>query len=544
MSYLSAVLTQPAPQTEPELGRELEQVQNNAGGFVFQISPEDQLDRFLVLGTESGTYYAQERALTLENARNIQNMIQNGKGHTVINHVVDFAHRRAPKIGPPLFALAMVAALGTDGNKVLAFDMLPEVARTSSHLFQFIQYIDAMRGWGRTLKNGINHWYMTRTPSNLAYQLVKYRTRNGWSHRDVFRKTHPKSLVHNNLLAYATNKPWVPVPGVTDQIEAFEAAKTLDIKDLPAHITKHELTWEMLPTESLTSPDVWRALLPHMPATALLRNLGRLSRLEVLKPLSTESEMVRNTIADPNWAQRLHPFNILIAYANYREGKALRGKTSWTPVQPIVDALEHAFHNAFEQAPPTRKKIYIGLDVSGSMCAPIYNTALSAREAAAALVLHLTHNEPNYHVSAFSHEAPKFQPLAHGTFRFPPADTPLIPLHISPNDNLSSIMQKTSRLPHRGTDCALPMLDALEKKLDVDCFVVITDNETWAGRMHPGTALKKYRAQMNKPNAQLIVIAMTSTGFSIADPQDPKMLDIVGFDAAMTTVMREFMLNN
>lgn len=31
------------------------------------------------------------------------------------------------------------------------------------------------------------------------------------------------------------------------------------------------------------------------------------------------------------------------------------------------------------------------------------------------------------------------------------------------------------------TDCALPMIWALEKKEEFDVFIVITDNETWAG---------------------------------------------------------------
>lgn len=46
------------------------------------------------------------------------------------------------------------------------------------------------------------------------------------------------------------------------------------------------ITWEMLPTELLNSPNVLRALLPNLPFTALLRFLNRLSAADVLKPLS------------------------------------------------------------------------------------------------------------------------------------------------------------------------------------------------------------------------------------------------------------------
>lgn len=43
-----------------------DQVENNAGGFVFETSPMDTLDRFLILGSESPTYYASAQDLTVK----------------------------------------------------------------------------------------------------------------------------------------------------------------------------------------------------------------------------------------------------------------------------------------------------------------------------------------------------------------------------------------------------------------------------------------------------------------------------------------------
>ena len=75
MSYLHNILEE-QPQSEPILGRESEMVKNNAGGYVFQIDAFARLDRFLILGSEGGTYYAQERPLTLENAQNIMDLVK------------------------------------------------------------------------------------------------------------------------------------------------------------------------------------------------------------------------------------------------------------------------------------------------------------------------------------------------------------------------------------------------------------------------------------------------------------------------------------
>lgn len=69
--------------------------------------------------------------------------------------------------------------------------------------------------------------------------------------------------------------------------------------------------------------------------------------------------------------------------------------------------------------------------------------------------------------------------------------------------------------------------------------MVYTDNETWAGNVHPYQALKDYRQASGRP-AKLIVVGMTATGFTIADPRDAGMLDLVGFDTAAPAVMADF----
>src|SRR5688500_16978707 len=61
--YVSAKRT---PQGEPVPGKPT--VPNSAGGYSFAVDDWVRLDRFLVLGSDGGSYYATERALTVENA--------------------------------------------------------------------------------------------------------------------------------------------------------------------------------------------------------------------------------------------------------------------------------------------------------------------------------------------------------------------------------------------------------------------------------------------------------------------------------------------
>ena len=83
------------------------------------------------------------------------------------------------------------------------------------------------------------------------------------------------------------------------------------------------------------------------------------------------------------------------------------------------------------------------------------------------------------------------------------------------------------------------MLAATAEKLEVDAFVVYTDNETWAGQVHPVQALREYRQATAIP-AKLVVVGMTATGFTIADPANGGMLDVVGFDAAAPAAIADF----
>jgi 60 kDa SS-A/Ro ribonucleoprotein len=52
-------------------------------------------------------------------------------------------------------------------------------------------------------------------------------------------------------------------------------------------------------------------------------------------------------------------------------------------------------------------------------------------------------------------------------------------------------------------------------------------------------ALRQYREQMGIP-AKLIVVGMVSNGFTLADPSDGGMLDVVGFDTATPQLMSDF----
>ena len=112
---------------------------------------------------------------------------------------------------------------------------------------------------------------------------------------------------------------------------------------------------------------------------------------------------------------------------------------------------------------------------------------LTPRMAAAAMAMAVARREPNHYLAAFASRS------GFNTRNW--WDAEMAPLDITARDSIADAVRKTQALPFGGTDCALPMLDALNRGIPVDCFVVLTDSETWAGAIHPRDALRRYREE-------------------------------------------------
>lgn len=513
------------PQTSPLVGREKEMAKNNAGGYSFVITDMSRLDRFLILGTESNTYYVSGQKLTEDNAKAIIALIQSN-GTAVVERTAQISESgRAPKNDPALFVLALAMTYGDENTKRAAYEALPRIARIGTHILHLAEFVNGMRGWGRGIRGAFGNWYLNQTPKGLAMNLVKYANRDGWTHRDILRLAHPSGEgVYQSLLAYAADKP---ADFSNTDIEGFMSAvaevKKADEKRAIKLIEQYKLPREVLPTELLNSAKVWESMLPHMGMTALVRNLATMTRLGVLAPLNGNTKLVAAKLTDMEQLTKakVHPIQMLSALRTYDAGRGFRGTNTWTPVQQILSALEDGFYKSFGAIPATGKNFYLGIDVSGSMTygdiAGVPN--LTPNVAAAVMAMVTARTEKNYHIAGFT--------------------SVMKNLGITSNDTIASATKKTQDNSFGGTDCAVAIRDAMNKKMHVDAFVIYTDNDTWAGYSHPVQELKKYRDKTGI-NAKVIVVGMTATGFTIADPKDKGMLDVVGFDSATPTIISDF----
>lgn len=525
VKHLKNVLAE-QPQSQPLLGSN--QVKNNAGGYVFDIGKWAQLHRFLILGTEGGTYYVSENKLSMDNANTIISCIKEN-GSEVIQKIVRVSEEGlAPKNDPAIFALALCVLFGDDNTKAEVFTALPRVCRTGTHFLHFLQFVTSGRGWGRYLRRLVGSWYTSFAPKDLAYQVAKYQSRDGWSHKDALILAHPSAQG-----AYQHIFQWI-VQGKLP----FDALYQDDFRYLRGHIlinnsenmttelavkliNEYGLSRESIPTNLLQEPQVWEALLPHMPITALYRNLGTLSKCGILN--ATINKDIQSKLTNEGLIQhgRVHPMAILLAMTTYNSGHGLRSNAQWPVMQWVSQALEEAFYKSFKHVEPTNKRLILGIDVSGSMSSNVAGTNISNRQAAAVMAMVTVEAEDSGNIAllGFSHT--------------------LTPLNIAKGMTIERVCSYMNNLDFGRTDCALPILWASKNKVACDAFVTLTDNETWSGSVHPKKALETYRRESGIP-AKNVVQAFAATEFSIADPSDPNSLDICGLDASSPQVLSNF----
>ncbi len=514
------------PQT---LSLRADQTRNNAGGFVWKVSDEMRFLRFLILGTEGGTYYASEQKQTKLESEFVKTFVTL-EGVRAVQLIREVARdNRAPKADASLLALAAVAKLGNLEARKAAWEALPEIARTGTHLLHFLEFVQLFGGWGRLTRAGVAKLYNDMPLEKLSMWAVKYKARDGWSQADALRLAHPKtSDVNRNAIfkfivdgVFEGEATDVALNLIRGHLLAMNAKTDANAAAL---MREYRLPMEAIPTH-LRGSAVYRMALETNGITWALRNLGNLGRIGLLTPGKWDViEQVVARVTDDAAIKkgRVHPLDALKAMMVYGSGKGVRGDGEWSVVPQVKDALETAFYKAFGAVKPTGKRFVLGLDVSGSMTTGAIAgvPGLTPNLGSTAMAMVTLRSEVNAHVMGFG-----------DSFR---------DLGIRPKDTLEAALKKTQNQSFGATDCALPMIWAMQNRVVADAFVIYTDNETWHGKIHPAKALEQYRHKMGV-DARLIVVGMTATGFTIADPKDAGMLDVVGFDGSAPNLISSFL---
>ena len=518
MNYRFFTNKNKTPQNQPIRGRESEMIQGRSGGYMFEAGIWQTLRRCLLIGTAQSTYYANKRELTDDFIDTVKEAIASDP-RRVADEIIYASDGRSINNSAPILALVLLSMGNTREAKQAFMEIFPQVVRTGSHFYEWLNYTKSMRGFGKVIKQVGKAWLSREDVRGLAYQLLKYQQRHGFSNRDALRLFHVKPVTpeHDRLYDWVVNG-WSELPAeVPDeaiaQIWWYEWLKR-NPEQTHRAIAQGRLTHEMAAPVGKMDRQAWQLLFETMPIGAMLRNLGSLTSLEVLRVDSIDNcDRLEAVLNNQDYLRkgRIHPIDVLKALKTYSSGgKFGRSKKTWTRVPRIIDILEKALELSFEVVEPTNKVFLHAVDISSSMsCGVVDSVGLSCCEIATAMALVTAKAEKNYAIRGFS--------------------TKFIDLGITNRDSFTSALKKASNRNFGGTDASVAYDWAIQQKFKADVICFWTDNESWAGRKHPAQALKEYRRKVN-PDAKAVYVTLAPYNITLVDPQDNDSWDLAGFD--------------
>ncbi|MCC0176172.1 TROVE domain-containing protein [Waterburya agarophytonicola K14] len=526
MNYQFFTNKNKTPQNKAIPGRESEMIQGRSGGYMFEAGIWQTLSRCLLIGTANSTYYAGKRELTDDFVDTVKEAIALDH-QRVAKEIVYASDGRSINNSAPILALVLLSMGDSSEAKQAFIEIFPQVVRTGSHFYEWLSYTKSMRGFGKVIKQVGTAWLSREDVKGLAYQLLKYQQRHGFSNRDALRLFHvkPVSEEHDRLYNWVVNG-WTELPAevpseATKQIWWYEWLKRHP-EETHRAIAEGRLTHEMAAPVGNMDCQAWQLLFDTMPIGAMLRNLGSLTDLGVLRVDAIDNlDRLECVLNNRKYLRkgRIHPIDVLKALKTYASGgKVGRSRKTWTPVPRIVDILEKALEMSFEVVQPTNKVFLHAVDISGSMSGYVAESVgLNCCEIATAMALVTAKAEKNYAIRGFS--------------------TKFIDLEISKRDSFRSALKKASNRNFGGTDASVAYDWAIKNKFNADVICFWTDNESWAGRKHPSWALKEYRQKVN-PKAKAVYVTLAPYNITLVDPQDNNSWDLAGFDPGIPRLIQ------
>jgi len=528
-----------------------DETQNRCGAYVHTPNMADLVDRFLCCGTAGGTYYVGETQLTQDTVNQVREWCERDPVLVAVRAAAVSFEGRAYRNDSAIFLVAslLCGSLSARHQGRLA---ARQVCRTSTHIMQLAEYVKRVNGsLTKAAQKAIAFWYESRLvfklnaggvkdAETLAFQHAKYRGgRHGWTHRDLLRQSHPQ--LPEDLAGFLCGK---------NPDAQFRAAQILGLAQactLPSQVVRlaqeypGELPREYIPNTLAVAPQVQRALVHtrNMRGQALLRNLRSMNATGALDDLSTAGVVSRLLVDNRHIREtRLHPMQYLLAmYATGADNGRVPAEYFWEGNLPdgkliprvVGEALEEGFYQAFGELPTISGSLLIGVDISGSMDAPISLGRTkpgvrlpSCRAAAACTAMVLARQAREYDVLGFDRTCEN--------------------IPVSTHDRLGDVMRRMDAWHGGATNPSVLMAYAQKNRVNTTGFVVLTDNETNChGAVKPMVALRHYRREADMPRAGLVVVAMTGDRFSIADPNDPHTMDVCGFDAGMPATIATFL---
>lgn len=341
-------------------------------------------------------------------------------------------------------------------------------------------------------------------------QLFVGSVGNDPSLADVIRMVHPKpaSPSRRALFGYLVGREYNrdELPELVKGYEKFKRNTN------PGKVPVPDVPFQLLTSLPLTTKD-WRQIARNASWQMTRMNLNTFLRHGVFE----DAEMigvVANRLRNPRLIEqaRVFPYQLLAAFAN----------ASADVPHAVRDALQDAMELSIGNVPHVPGKVYVCVDVSGSMHSPVTGvregatTKVRCVDVAALVAAAILRRNPETEVIPF--------------------ETKVVSCRLNPRDSVMTNARKLSSLPLGGTNCSAPLVYLNGRKATGDLIVYVSDNESWVDSLHYGRfgggateTMKQWRLfQSRSPQARMVCIDIQPYATTQA-AERPDIINVGGF---------------
>jgi len=482
---------------------------NSEGAPAYGFSPKHNLAQFAATGCLNHTFYATD----IDQLTTVLGLCKKVDSEFIAKVAVYARTKNFMKDMPALLTAILAAE-----HPELFKKVFPKVVDNGKMLRNFMQTIRSgvvgRKSFGSSSKKQIRKWFDRNTDENLVWASVG----NDPSMADMIKMSHPKPSTKSReaLYGYFLGKE-VNVEALPELVRAYEVFKkdtTLPVPNVP---------FQMLTSLNLNT-DTWTEIAKNAPWHMTRMNLNTFKRHGVLENPDMV-KMIASRLKNPELIAKakVFPYQLMTAYKFAQD----------MPFE-ITEALQDAMEIAINNVPAIEGKVYVCLDVSGSMSAPVtgYRAGSTSEvqcvDVAALVAAAVLRKNPRAEVIPFNQEVV----------------TSL--LHLNTRDSVMTNAQKLASAGG-GTNISAPIKMLNDKNAKGDLVIFISDNESWVDADIPyrGTAMMEEWSefQSRNPQAKLVCIDLTPNSSTQAlDRND--ILNVGGFSDEVFNVLAAFSAGN
>lgn len=484
---------------------------NAAGGKAYKFSDKHALAQIACTGTFNSTFYA-DAETNFKLAKEAADRLR--EDPEFIAKVAVYSREQGYMKDMPAYLTVVLSKI----HKPLFRKVFRRVVNNGKMLANVIQ-IARSGAVGKTFnmtsgtwRNAIQGWFDQRSSYSIFCATVGIDI----SMKDILRMSRPSPNMpeKGELFAYLTDKKYEfeGLPQIVREYENYKKTKT----GTPPNVDFRQL-------DSFMEESGWVEVARNAKWLMTLKNLNTFLRHNVFKNAEV-TKLIADRLKNPAEIKNAgaFPYQLLNAFKNADASVPF----------VVRDALQEAMEIAVDNVPVIDGKVYIGVDVSGSMGSSVTGDRYKVKPSAVTCV----------DVAALFGASFLRKNKSGEIFPF---DTQVHKHELNPRDSIMTNATALAKFGGGGTDCGVVLEHLNKQNAKGDAVIFISDYESWVDGAYSGKATKilsgwEIFSKRNK-KARLVCIDVTPRDNSQVKQNRPNILQVGGFSDKVFDVVNSFL---